>query len=169
MLLLYFFIFIYFLFKDFIYLFMRDRERERQRHRQREKQAPCREPNVGPNPRTPGSRPEPKADTQPLSHPGIPQPFLLCKLCFSWSWNWLVARPSLTIFILHGWRRMSVYTLCLPPHWHSQNPLNLWLFGRARVGENSDVQPHGLHHKVDLVSVEYKGRKTRLSGSGSYP
>ena len=52
---------------------MRDteRERERQRHRQREKQAPCREPDVGLNPWTPGSRPQLKADDQPLSHPGI--------------------------------------------------------------------------------------------------
>ena len=51
---------------------MRDTQRERQRHRQREKQAPCREPDVGLDPRTPGSRPEPKADAQPLSHPGVP-------------------------------------------------------------------------------------------------
>ena len=36
---------------------------------QRENQAPCREPNVGLDP---GSRPEPKADVQPLSHPGVP-------------------------------------------------------------------------------------------------
>ena len=48
--------------KDFIYLFMRDTERERQRHRQKEKQAPYREPDVGLNPGTPGSRPELKAD-----------------------------------------------------------------------------------------------------------
>ena len=48
------------------------KERERQRHRQREKQAPFREPDVGLDPTTPGSRPEPKADAQPLSHPGIP-------------------------------------------------------------------------------------------------
>ena len=52
-------------FKDFIYLLMRDLER--QRHRQREKQAPLREPNVGLDPRTPGSCPELKADAQPLS------------------------------------------------------------------------------------------------------
>ena len=45
--------------------------RERQRHR--EKQAPIREPNVGLDPRTPGSRPEPKADAQPLSYPGAQQ------------------------------------------------------------------------------------------------
>ena len=35
----------------------RERERERQRHRQREKQAPCREPNVGLDPGSPGSHP----------------------------------------------------------------------------------------------------------------
>ena len=42
---------------------MRDteRERERQRHRQKEKQAPCRELDMGLDPRTPGSRPGPKA------------------------------------------------------------------------------------------------------------
>ena len=47
-----------------------ERERERQRHRRREK--PCREPDVGFEPRTPGSRPGPKAGAKPLSHPGIP-------------------------------------------------------------------------------------------------
>ena len=49
------------------------RNTEMQRHRQKEKQAPCRKPDVGLNPRTPGSCPEAKADTQPLSHPGAPQ------------------------------------------------------------------------------------------------
>ena len=59
---------------------MRDREGERcgdteaegegerekgwgQRHKQREKQGPCREPDVRLDPGTPGSCPEPKADT----------------------------------------------------------------------------------------------------------
>ena len=32
----------------------------------------CGEPDAGLNPRTPGSQPELKADTQPLSHPGAP-------------------------------------------------------------------------------------------------
>ena len=50
---------------------MRDTEKERQRHRQRKKQAPCREPDAGLNPRTPGSHPELKANAQLLSHPGI--------------------------------------------------------------------------------------------------
>ena len=40
---------------------MRDRERERQRHRQREKQAPCRAPDMGLDPESPGSRPGLKA------------------------------------------------------------------------------------------------------------
>ena len=35
----------------------RERERERRRHRQREKQAPCREPDVGLDPWSLGSRP----------------------------------------------------------------------------------------------------------------
>ena len=39
------------------------RETQRQRHRERDKQAPCREPHAGLDPRTPGSRPGPKADT----------------------------------------------------------------------------------------------------------
>ena len=50
---------------------MRDTERERGGDRQREKQAPCREPKVGLDPGTSGSCPEPKADAQLLSHPGI--------------------------------------------------------------------------------------------------
>ena len=66
-------------FRDFIYLFMRDTEKERQRHRQREKQAPCREPYMGLDPRTPGSHPGPKADAKPLSHPGVPSNWNLNK------------------------------------------------------------------------------------------
>ena len=41
-----------------IYLFIHSETvRERQRHRQREKQAPCRKPNVGLDPGSPGSHP----------------------------------------------------------------------------------------------------------------
>ena len=36
-----------------------------------EKQAPCREPDVGLHPGTPGSCPGPKAGAKLLSHPGI--------------------------------------------------------------------------------------------------
>ena len=46
---------------------MRDTEREAEG----EKQAPCRDPNVGLDPGTPESHPEPKPDAQSLSYPGI--------------------------------------------------------------------------------------------------
>ena len=66
---------------DFICLFMIDTVRKKQRYRQREKQAPSKEHNAGPTP-SPGSRPEPKADTQRLSHPGAPDTmFFLCNFC----------------------------------------------------------------------------------------
>ena len=45
----------------FIYSWETQRERERQRHKQREKQAPCREPDMGLDPRSPGSGPGLKA------------------------------------------------------------------------------------------------------------
>ena len=51
---------------------MRDTQREREVERQREKQASRREPDVGLDPRTPGSHPGPKAGAKLLSHPGIP-------------------------------------------------------------------------------------------------
>ena len=64
------------LIKNILIIYLR-REREQGREhkwgeRQREKQTPCGKPNASFDPRTPGSRPEQKADTQPLSHPGIP-------------------------------------------------------------------------------------------------
>ena len=55
-----------------LFIYSWDTQRERQRHRQREKQALCREPIVGLHPRTPGLCPEPKAEAQPLSQPGVP-------------------------------------------------------------------------------------------------
>ena len=55
------------------------RDIERQRHRQRKKQAPCRESDVGLDPRTLWSCPEPKADAQLLSHPEAPIPDILIK------------------------------------------------------------------------------------------
>ena len=75
-------------FKDFIYLSMRDTEGERQRQRQREKQVPCEKPDAGLDPRTVGSCPEPKADAQPLSHPGIP-----LYDCILRKWKTVPSRP----------------------------------------------------------------------------
>ena len=48
------------------------RDPETQRHRQREKQAPLEEPDAGLDPRTPGSWPEQKADTQVTEPPRPP-------------------------------------------------------------------------------------------------
>ena len=53
------------------------KERERVREREAETQAEgeagsCGEPDVGLDPKTWGSQPEPKADVLLLSHPGIP-------------------------------------------------------------------------------------------------
>ena len=45
-------------FKRFYLLIHRDRERDWQRHRQREKQASYREPDMGLDPESPGSRPQ---------------------------------------------------------------------------------------------------------------
>ena len=54
---------------------------ERQRHRQREKQAPCREPNVGLDPGSPGSCPVLKADSQLTEPPRHPRNNF-CKILF---------------------------------------------------------------------------------------
>ena len=48
-------------FKDFIYLFMRDTEREAETQAEGEEGSMHREPDVGFDPRSPGSRPRPKA------------------------------------------------------------------------------------------------------------
>ena len=60
--------------RDFLFfkiLFIHERDRERGRDRGRSK-LPAGEPNVRLDPGTLGSQPEPKADAQPLGHPGIP-------------------------------------------------------------------------------------------------
>ena len=60
------------------YLFMIVTQREREREREAETQAEGeagsmhREPDVGFDPGSPGSRPGPKAGAKPLRHPGIP-------------------------------------------------------------------------------------------------
>ena len=54
---------------------MRDTEREREREAETQAEGEAgpmhREPDVGFNPRSPGSRPGPKAGAKPLCHPGI--------------------------------------------------------------------------------------------------
>ena len=62
------------LFLRFLIYFINETHTHREREsRQREEQAPCREPDMGHDPGSPGSRPGPKAGAKPLSHPGIPQ------------------------------------------------------------------------------------------------
>ena len=75
--------------KRFIYLLMRDRERERGRDRGKGRsRLPCRESDWGFDPGTLGSRPEPKADTQPLSHLGAPDSRILITTLKSFSIIW---------------------------------------------------------------------------------
>ena len=59
-----------FIFKDFIYLFMSDTQRDRDIGRGRSKllSGSLMQDSII----EPGSHPELKADTQPLSHPGVP-------------------------------------------------------------------------------------------------
>ena len=66
------YVILFYNFLRFIYSWETQRERQkRQRYRQKKKQAPCGKPDAELNPRTLGSRPEPKADIQPLSHAGV--------------------------------------------------------------------------------------------------
>ena len=64
-----------FLFFLNFYLFMIVTQREREAETQAEGEAGSmnREPDVGFDPGSPGSRPGPKADAKPLRHPGIPR------------------------------------------------------------------------------------------------
>ena len=55
---------------------MRDTEREVEPQAEAEAGS-LQGPDAGLNPRTPGSRPEPNTDTQPLSHPSAPQILLV--------------------------------------------------------------------------------------------
>ena len=74
--LFYFIFFLFFFFK--VFLFIYDSHRGRVREREAETQAEgetgsmLREPDVGFDPESPGSRPGPKAGAKPLRHPGIP-------------------------------------------------------------------------------------------------
>ena len=52
---------------------MRDTQREAETQAEGEAGSMHREPDVGFNPGSPGSRPGPKAGAKPLRHPGIPK------------------------------------------------------------------------------------------------
>ena len=90
---------------------MRDTHTHRQRHRQREKQAPCREPDAGLHPGILGSWPEPEADAQPLSSPGVPMKVILmatyhhleCMCCRSSSHHCRVKHLCFPSSLLSSW------------------------------------------------------------------
>ena len=92
-----------FLKRFYLVIHERNRQRERQRHRQKERQAPHWKPDVGLDSRTPGSYPEPKADAQPLSHPGIPQILLV----LTFSLDSLLSYSTMDAE-LSGWGELSV-------------------------------------------------------------
>ena len=56
---------------------MRDTERETETQAEGEAGSMHREPDVGFDPGSPGSRPGPKAGAKPLRHPGIPAHLLI--------------------------------------------------------------------------------------------
>ena len=106
---------------------MRDTERERQRPRQREKQAPCGKPDAGLDPGTPGSRPEPKAEAQPLSHPGAPE-----------SPDFLIELKIYTKYVVIRKTWWASFILSFPHHKLSglqwiQNWLRFWRFKGQRI------------------------------------
>ena len=69
-----FVLFIFFNFFKFLFIYDSHTEREREAETQAEGEAGSmhREPDVGFDPGSPGSRPGPKAGAKPLRHPGIP-------------------------------------------------------------------------------------------------
>ena len=64
------------LFLTFNFFFVIVTEREAETQAEGEAGSMHREPDVGLDPRSPGSRPGPKAGAKPLRHPGIPMFFL---------------------------------------------------------------------------------------------
>ena len=60
-------------FDSFFYDSHKEREREAETQAEGEAGSMHREPDVGFDPGSPGSRPGPKAGAKPLRHPGIPQ------------------------------------------------------------------------------------------------
>ena len=85
---------------------MRDTQRERGRDRQRDKQAFHREPDAGLDPRTAGSHPEPKADTQNAEPPGCPKTGEFCQ------WPMLHSIPDDAV--RHGLPVLDLETNILP-------------------------------------------------------
>ena len=71
---IYNYFFLIFLKNFYLFVIVTERERENEAETQAEREAGSmhREPDVGFDPGSPGSRPGPKAGAKPLRHPGIP-------------------------------------------------------------------------------------------------
>ena len=117
-------------------LFIHETHRGRDRGR-----APCREPDVGLDPRTPGSCPEPKAAAQLLSHPGVPQQ-LFFKLM-----NHLVKfkRVLMTCF------PVLLYT-------RNQNVFRTWK-DFSKLTKKRKKQFYGCYHLFQCISNHIKKKK----------
>ena len=87
----------FFFFNFYLFMIVIQREREREAETQAEGEAGSmhREPDVGFDPGSPGSRPAPKAGAKPLRHPGIPWLYLLISHLQS---NLLSMKPHLSQF-----------------------------------------------------------------------
>ena len=126
----------------------------RQRHRQREKQSPCRVADVGLDPSTLGSGPEPKGDAQPLSHPGAPHwvlflpetLLLLCELLSSYSLKQLISSSVLSIY----WLPIQVLVRIIASSFHYSE-------GRGRYPSNNRL-PHSIFLVVALFTITVRGR-----------
>ena len=77
-------------FLNIVFIYSWETYTERQRLRQREKKVPCREPDAGLGPGSPGSHPGLKASAQLLSHSGIPRchGFWNCHMSLNWIVPW---------------------------------------------------------------------------------
>ena len=62
----------FFFFNFYLFMIVTEREREAETQAEGEAGSMHRDPDVGLDPGSPGSRPGPKAGAKPLYHPGIP-------------------------------------------------------------------------------------------------
>ena len=91
------------------YLFIH-RDKERQRHRQREKQASCREPDVGLDPRSPGSHPGLQVAAKPTVPPGLPS-----SNKFSPFFSLSSGTPTIQMFLclMQSLSSLSLFSFCI--------------------------------------------------------
>ena len=120
----------------YLFIYVREREREAETQAEGEAGSMHREPDVGLDPGSSGSRPGPKAGTKPLRHPGIPLPPFLFSF-FLWSLeplrHWKSSeciltcpdslsgsgsKPSIASFMVPGY--LSVVMFSVASFWKNQ-------------------------------------------------